>query len=105
MLWLIFTASGVGLLFGLSLVRVHLIAMASAVLTILCAAAAPFAHWTLLATLGGMLASVGALQFGYLAGLGLALVWSRTREADEAGSETGPPAPVGSLDSNVRSHV
>lgn len=78
MLWLVLAAGGMGVLFGFWLLRVHLVVAASVALILVCIVAALLARWPALGSVAFIVAAVGALQFGYLAGVLTSLV--RTRE-------------------------
>jgi len=92
------------LLFGLCLFRVHLIAAGSAMLALLCSVVASFEHWSALVSIACILGSVGALQFGYLAGLALGFAVSKPKDiahADKMPQTTSVP----SMNGNMRSQI
>jgi hypothetical protein len=103
MLWLIATAGGVGLLFGLGLFRVHVIAVLSVALALGCIVVALFAHWTLWGTAIYAIVSISSLQFGYLAGSGFAC--SRATDAEQADTEAHDASSVAPINGNMRSHI
>jgi hypothetical protein len=76
MLWLVMTAGGVGILFGLRLQVASVIA-ASAVIALTALLMVPFSVASLMQQLGYTAALLFALQCGYLAGLVVFLTWTR----------------------------
>jgi hypothetical protein len=69
MFWLVPIAGGVGVLFGLQIVRVHWVIVASAVAAVVGLAVAPLMHSSPLMTVVFMFSLVSALQCGYLGGI------------------------------------
>lgn len=78
MLWAYAAAGGLGLLLGLRY-RVPAVVLASAAVALASVFVAPFAGWSLWATVVTAFVGVLALQCGYVAGLGLACAAARAR--------------------------
>ncbi len=78
MLWAYAVAGGLGLVLGLRY-RVPAVLVASAAYTLASITVAPFAGWSLWATLAVVFGGAFALQCGYLVGLGLVCVATRAR--------------------------
>jgi len=104
MIWLALMAGGSGLLIGLHLFRVQVIAAASASLIPFCIGIAPFLHWTPLTTAIGVFVLATALQGGYLIGAGLASIWSRMKGAESASVEIRQSTRA-SVEGNVSSRI
>ena len=77
MLWQALAVGGLGVLFGLWLFRAHLVVASSIALALLCVVVAAAQQWSLLASMGYLLAMVGALQSGYVASIVLLSLCSR----------------------------
>jgi len=76
--WLLVVACGLGVLLGLWM-RLPSIVAASAALVLLSAVVMPLAGWSPLTTIVSIFALLGALQCGYLIGVGLSLPWLTAR--------------------------
>jgi hypothetical protein len=76
MLWLVTTAAGVGILFGLRLQVASVIA-ASAVIALTALVLMPFGEASLVEQLAFTGLLLFALQCGYLAGLAIFVTWTR----------------------------
>jgi uncharacterized membrane protein AbrB (regulator of aidB expression) len=76
--WLLVVACAVGILLGLWM-RIPSIVAASAALVLGCSVGMPLAGWSLLTALMYIFALLGALQCGYLIGVGLSLPWMTAR--------------------------
>jgi hypothetical protein len=77
MLWISLIAGAFGLLLGLCMFRVQLVAVATAALIPLCLVITPVLHWGPLVALAGLLALAVFLQGGYLVGAALAMLWAQ----------------------------
>lgn len=82
MLWLILMAGGAGLLCGVLLLRVHIIALVSVILVLLCVLVAPLTQWGFLGSVGFILALLGSLQGAYLIGVIASSAWTRAKAPD-----------------------
>jgi hypothetical protein len=80
MLWLLVTASALGLLLGLWL-RVAALLGASVALAMTTAVLMALGHWSLLQAIGFIFILLSTLQVSYLGGLLLSVVWTRLRNS------------------------
>lgn len=76
--WLLVVAGAFGILLGLWM-RVPSVIAASCALVLLCSAVMPLAGWSALTAIAYIFALLGALQCGYLIGLGLSHPWMTAR--------------------------